>query len=76
MDKIRNCEEKSFSKIIITPLLRPRPEPRKCVTLMIFQELLVFFLLGGLGGGSPIKNLTPFFLFSKILLFLKHNGDL
>ena len=38
VDKIRNFEKKkSFSKIIITPLLRPRPEFRECVTSMNFR---------------------------------------
>ena len=44
--------EKSFNKIIITPLLRLRPDFRECDTSIIFQGLL-FFLLGGLGGGGP-----------------------
>ena len=68
--------KKSFSKIIITPLLRPRPELRKCVTSMIFKELLVFFCLAGVAGGSPIENLTPFFFVFKKSFFLKHYGDL
>ena len=56
----------SFSKIIITPLLGPRPDVRECVTSMIFQELLVF-LLGGLGGGVPNwKSHSDFFCFQKI----------
>ena len=41
--------KKSFSKIIITPLPRPRPALCKCVTSIIFQELL--FLHGRLGVG-------------------------
>ena len=52
MDKMRNFEEKRFCKIIITPLLRPRPDLSECVTSMIFQEVLDTgtILLGGLGG--------------------------
>ena len=61
MDKIRNFEEFFFSKIIIRPLPRPLPDLRECVTSMIFQELLVFFL-AALAGGGQIENLTPFFL--------------
>ena len=64
VDKIRHFEDFFFSKIIITPLLCPRPVLHECVTTMIFHELL-FFLLGGLGGGAPIENLTPIFLFKK-----------
>ena len=45
-------KKKSLNKIIITLLPRSRPDRRKCVTSMIFQELLVFFL-DGLGGGVP-----------------------
>jgi hypothetical protein len=52
VDKIRNFEEKSFSKIIITPLPRPRLDLREFVTSMNFQELLVFFCLVGLAGGK------------------------
>jgi hypothetical protein len=40
--------KKSFSKIFITPLARPRPDFREYVTSMIFQGLLVFFCLLGL----------------------------
>ena len=70
MDKIRNFEEKSFSKIIITPLPQPLPDLRECVTSMIFQEL-IFFCLAGLAGVSPIENLSLiFFCFQKNLIFL------
>ena len=72
VDKIRNFEEKSFSKIIITPLPRPRPDLCECVTSMNFQELLVFFV----GGGVPNwKFDSDFFVFKKSFL-LHHHGDL
>ena len=45
-------KKKSFIKIIITPLPRPRPDFRECVTSRIFQGLLVIWF-GGLGGGVP-----------------------
>ena len=35
-----------------------------------FSRASCFFLLGGLGGGVPIENVTPTFLFSKKKLFL------
>ena len=53
----------SFSKIVITPLLRQRPDLRECVTSMIFQELLVFFLLGG---GVPNWKSHSDFFFQQI----------
>ena len=63
----RILKKESFSKIIITSLPRLGPDLRECVTSMIFQELLIFFFLGGLAGGSPMENLTPiFFCFQKI----------
>ena len=62
-------KKKSFSKILITPLPRPRLDFRKCVTSMSFYGLLVIFCLAGLLGGSPIENLIPISLFSKKLFF-------
>ena len=60
----------SFSKIIITSLLGPQPDLRKCITSMILQELLVFFCcLAGLEGGSPIENFTLIFFSSSKYLF-------
>ena len=65
VDEIRNFEDFFFSKIIITPLLRLRPDLCKCVTSMPFQEILVF-LLGGHGGGVPNwKYHSDFFVFKK-----------
>ena len=75
MDKIRNFEEIFFREIIISPLPRPQQDLCECVTSMNFQGLLVF-LLGKLGGGFPIENRMPTFLFSKNLFFLKQHGDL
>ena len=37
VNRIRNFENISFSKVIITPLTRPRPDFRECVTSMSFQ---------------------------------------
>ena len=65
--------KKSFSKITITPLPRPWPDFRDCVTSMIFQGLLVF-LLGGLGWGVPNWKSDPHFFFKKKIL--QHHGDL
>ena len=65
-----------FLRIIITPLPRPRPDLRECVASMNFQELLVFFCLAGLAGGSPIENLIPTFVVFKKSFFLKQYGDL
>ena len=56
----------SFSKIIITPLPRPRLDLRECVTSIIFQELLVFFAWRGWRGGPQLNISLRFFLFSKI----------
>ena len=76
VDKIRNSEEKCFSKIIITPLLRLPPDFREYVASMIFNGYL-FFLLGGLGGRVPNqKSHYNFFLFFQKIFFLKHHGDL
>ena len=59
-------KKKSFSNIIITPLLGPRPDLRECVTSMIFKSYL-FVLLGGLDGRFPYwKTDSCFFCFQKI----------
>ena len=56
-------------KVIITPLPRPQQDLRKCVTSMIFQELL-FFLLGGPGWGVPNwTSHSDFFVFKKSFFF-------
>ena len=66
MDKIRNFEEEQgFSKIIITPLPRPRPDLCKCVTSMIVFKSYLLFCLAALAGGSPIENLTLNFCLEK-----------
>ena len=63
-------EEKSFRKIIFTPLPWPRPDFRERVTSMIFQGLRVFLL----GGGVPIlKSHSDFFVFN---FFINHFCDL
>ena len=57
--------KKSFSKIIITPLPRPRPDFRKCVTSMIFQGLLVFSAWRAWRGGPQLKISLRFFGFQQ-----------
>ena len=52
-------------------LPRPRPDLRECVTSMNFQELLVFLLLGGLGGGVPNKKSEFDFFVFKNFVFSK-----
>ena len=44
LNRIRNFgeEKKSFSKIIVTPLPRPQPDLRKCVTSMNFNSYSFF----------------------------------
>ena len=69
MDKIRNVEEKTFSKQIKTPLPRPRPDFREVGIPENFQYFLFFSLFGGLGGGgSTTINLTPFFVLQNIFV--------
>ena len=55
VDKIMKFEEKSFSKILITPIPRTRPEVRECVTSMSFQQLLVFFAWPAWRAGPYLK---------------------
>ena len=66
MDKIRHFEEKSFSKLIITP--------RVC-NLNEFSRATCFFLLCGLGRGGPqLKIGFHFFVFKNFFFFLNNMG--
>ena len=70
VDKIRNLGKKSFSKIIITPLLRTRPDFCEC-NLNEFSIATGFFCLAGLGGKAKIENLSLIFLFKKKSFFIE-----
>ena len=60
--------KKSFSKIIITPVTRPRPEVRGGGgTSWNFQYLVGFLAWRAWRGGSTIENLTLIFWFSKYI---------
>ena len=55
-----------FFQKIYTPVPRPRPELRECVTSMIFQGLLVFFAWRAWQGIPLLKISLSFFCFQKI----------
>ena len=65
---------KSFSKIIITPLPRPKAGPPRVCNLNDFSRASCFLLLGG--GVPNWKSHSDFFVFNFFFFFLKHHGDL
>ena len=72
---LESLSKKSFSKILITPIPRPRPEFRECVTNGLSTTTRLD-LLAGVAGRSIIENISLIFFVLNLALLLKHHGDL